>query len=37
VVPRVRSVEPMKDIRREVMAGSRPAETVAQPIASRSV
>jgi cytochrome c oxidase subunit I len=30
-IPRVRSVEPMKDIRREVAAGARAAETVAQP------
>jgi heme/copper-type cytochrome/quinol oxidase subunit 1 len=37
VIPRVRSVEPMKDIRREVLAGARPAETVAQPAAPRSV
>jgi cytochrome c oxidase subunit I len=37
VVPRVRSVEPMKDIRREVLAASRPAETVAQPTAPRSL
>jgi cytochrome c oxidase subunit 1 len=36
-VPRVRSVEPMKDIRREVLAGSPPAETVAQPVAARSI
>jgi cytochrome c oxidase subunit I len=34
VVPRVRSVEPMKDIRREVEEGARPAESVAQPVAS---
>jgi len=34
VVPRVRSVEPMKDIRREVQRGSEPAGTVAQPVAS---
>jgi cytochrome c oxidase subunit I len=34
VVPRVRSVEPMKDIRREVQRGSRePAGSVAQPVA----
>jgi cytochrome c oxidase subunit 1 len=34
VVPRVRSVEPMKDIRREVLRGSRePAGSVAQPVA----
>jgi cytochrome c oxidase subunit I len=37
VVPRVRSVEPMKDIRREVLAGSAPAETVAQPVAPRAL
>jgi cytochrome c oxidase subunit I len=37
VVPRVRSVEPMKDIRREVAAASSPAETVAQPAAPRSL
>jgi cytochrome c oxidase subunit I len=37
VVPRVRSVEPMKDIRREVLAGAKPAETAAQPVAPRSV
>jgi cytochrome c oxidase subunit I len=37
VVPRVRSVEPMKDIRREVLAGSVPAETVSQPAAPRSL
>jgi cytochrome c oxidase subunit 1 len=36
-IPRVRSVEPMKDIRREVLARSRPAETVAQPAAPRSL
>jgi cytochrome c oxidase subunit I len=36
-IPRVRSVEPMKDIRREVLAHSRPAETVAQPAAPRSL
>jgi cytochrome c oxidase subunit I len=35
VVPRVRSVEPMKDIRREVERGvGEPAGTVAQPVAS---
>ena len=33
VVPRVRSVEPMKDIRRDVAAVSSAAETVAQPAA----
>jgi cytochrome c oxidase subunit I len=37
VVPRVRSVEPMKDIRREVAAASAAAETVAQPVAPRSL
>jgi cytochrome c oxidase subunit I len=37
VIPRVRSVEPMKDIRREVLAGSEPAETVAQPAAPRAL
>jgi cytochrome c oxidase subunit I len=37
VVPRVRSVEPMKDIRREVLSGAKPAETAAQPAAPRSV
>jgi cytochrome c oxidase subunit I len=37
VVPRVRSVEPMKDIRREVAAAAAPAETVAQPVAPRSL
>jgi len=37
VIPRVRSVEPMKDIRREVLAGSPAAETVAQPVAPRSL
>jgi len=36
-VPRVRSVEPMKDIRREVAAGAAAAETVAQPVAPRSL
>ena len=34
VIPRVRSVEPMKDIRREVQQGGRPAGSVAQPVAS---
>src|SRR3954452_23375308 len=34
VVPRVRSVEPMKDIRREVLRSSgEPAGSVAQPVA----
>jgi len=37
VIPRVRSVEPMKDIRREVLAASAPAETVSQPTAPRSL
>ncbi len=32
-VPRVRSVEPMKDIRREVMKAGEPEGTVAQPVA----
>src|SRR5215207_2180754 len=32
VVPRVRSVEPMKDIRREVERANRPAGSVAQPV-----
>src|SRR5437764_3679013 len=35
VVPRIRSVEPMKDIRREVLRGERQVEgSVAQPVAS---
>jgi cytochrome c oxidase subunit 1 len=34
VIPRVRSVEPMKDIRREVAKGGTPAGTVAQPVAT---
>jgi cytochrome c oxidase subunit I len=34
VVPRVRSVEPMKDIRREVQREQQPAGSVAQPLAS---
>jgi cytochrome c oxidase subunit I len=34
VIPRVRSVEPMKDIRREVEAAGRPAGSIAQPVAS---
>jgi cytochrome c oxidase subunit I len=33
VVPRVRSAEPMKDIRREVAEASRTAGSVAQPVA----
>ena len=37
VIPRVRSVEPMKDIRREVRWRARPAETSAQPAAPRGV
>jgi cytochrome c oxidase subunit I len=37
LIPRVRSVEPMKDIRREVLAAGAPAETVAQPTAPRSL
>jgi cytochrome c oxidase subunit I len=37
VIPRVRSVEPMKDIRREVAAAARAAETVSQPAAPRSL
>jgi len=37
VIPRVRSLEPMKDIRREVQAGVKPAGTVAQPVAPRSL
>jgi cytochrome c oxidase subunit I len=34
IVPPVRSVEPMKDIRREIEAGARAEGTVAQPLAS---
>ena len=34
MIPRVRSVEPMKDIRREVQQAGAPAGTVAQPVAS---
>ncbi len=34
VIPRVRSVEPMKDIRREVSKAGDPAGSVAQPVAS---
>ena len=38
MIPRVRSVEPMKDIRREVRGRAAvPAETVAQPAAPRSL
>jgi cytochrome c oxidase subunit 1 len=33
VIPRVRSVEPMKDVRRELERGAQPAGTVAQPVA----
>ena len=37
VVPRVRSVEPMKDIRREILEReASPAGSVAQPVASRA-
>ncbi|HEX8648521.1 MAG TPA: cytochrome c oxidase subunit I [Thermoleophilaceae bacterium] len=37
VIPRVRSVEPMKDIRREIARGTAPpAETVAQPVTTGS-
>jgi cytochrome c oxidase subunit 1 len=37
IVPRVRSVEPMKDIRREVARGTnRSSETVAQPVTTGS-
>jgi cytochrome c oxidase subunit 1 len=34
VVPRIRSVEPMKDIRREVEKTGTPAHSAAQPVAS---
>jgi cytochrome c oxidase subunit 1 len=34
VVPRIRSVEPMKDIRREVQKAGAPAHPAAQPVAS---
>ncbi|MGH2825217.1 MAG: cytochrome c oxidase subunit I [Thermoleophilaceae bacterium] len=37
VIPRVRSVEPMKDIRREVAAATSAAGTVAEPVAPRSL
>jgi len=37
VIPPVRSVEPMKDMRREVAAASSPVDTVAQPPAPRSL
>jgi cytochrome c oxidase subunit I len=33
VIPRVRSVEPMKDIRRELERSAQPAGSVAQPVA----
>ncbi len=37
VVPRVRSVEPMKDIRREILEReARPTGSVAQPVATRA-
>jgi cytochrome c oxidase subunit 1 len=32
VIPRIRSVEPMKDIRREVQKGGEPVGSVAQPV-----
>jgi cytochrome c oxidase subunit 1 len=32
-VPRIRSLEPMKDIRRQVDAGAKPQGSVAQPVA----
>ena len=34
VIPRVRSVEPMKDIRREVQKAGKASETAAQPVTS---
>jgi heme/copper-type cytochrome/quinol oxidase subunit 1 len=34
VVPRIRSVEPMREIRREVEAAAHPAGSVSQPVAS---
>jgi hypothetical protein len=37
VIPRVRSVEPTKHIRREVAAAAAPAGNVAQPVALRSL
>ncbi len=37
VIPRVRSVEPMKDIRREVLAAGAATETVSQPAAPRAL
>jgi cytochrome c oxidase subunit 1 len=37
VIPRVRSVEPLKDIRREILEReARPSGSVAQPVASRA-
>jgi cytochrome c oxidase subunit I len=36
-IPRVRSVEPMKDIRREVAAATSAAGTAAEPVAPRSL
>jgi len=37
VIPRVRSVEPMKDIRREILEReASPSGSVAQPVASRA-
>ncbi|HEY6780248.1 MAG TPA: cytochrome c oxidase subunit I [Thermoleophilaceae bacterium] len=37
VIPRVRSVEPMKDIRREVQAKAQPVASVSQPEAPRAL
>jgi heme/copper-type cytochrome/quinol oxidase subunit 1 len=37
VIPRVRSAEPMKDIRREVAAATAAAGTVSQPAVPRSL
>ena len=37
VIPRVRSREPMKDIRREVLTGVKVGQTVATPVAPRSL
>ncbi len=37
VIPRIRSVEPMKDIRREVAAGAKQTASVAQPEAPRAL
>jgi cytochrome c oxidase subunit 1 len=34
VIPRIRSVEPMKDIRREIADAGEPVGSVAQPVAS---